>query len=166
MNDCWPVTSWAIADYFLRPKPAYFTMARELAPFTVGMTRKSVKTFDSTETMAYFKISSVLELWGTNSTAEGKKVSVELHAYDVEQGAIAEVVAEGWNEGTKVIVLAPNSTTEIWKGPTPGIEDVRVEGLKSRAVVIQARIIDSETKVVLARYSNWYFPIFYFLYQS
>ena len=33
LNDCWPVTSWAILDYALRPKPAYYVTRRELAPW-------------------------------------------------------------------------------------------------------------------------------------
>lgn len=41
-NDCWPVTSWAIADYFLRPKPAFFTIARQLAPIGLGVTRTTL----------------------------------------------------------------------------------------------------------------------------
>jgi len=36
LNDCWPVTSWAVADYNLQPKPAYYALRRELAPVTVG----------------------------------------------------------------------------------------------------------------------------------
>lgn len=43
LNDCWPVTSWALADYFLRPKPAFFSVARELRPVTVGVARYEKK---------------------------------------------------------------------------------------------------------------------------
>ena len=39
LNDCWPVTSWAIVDYFLRKKPAYYAMYRVLAPIAVGVRR-------------------------------------------------------------------------------------------------------------------------------
>lgn len=39
LNDCWPVTSWAIIDYYLRPKPAYYTLSRELAPLALGLRR-------------------------------------------------------------------------------------------------------------------------------
>ncbi|KAJ8473477.1 hypothetical protein ONZ45_g16279 [Pleurotus djamor] len=39
LNDCWPVTSWAIVDYYLRPKLAYYSIARELAPVSVGISR-------------------------------------------------------------------------------------------------------------------------------
>jgi beta-mannosidase len=41
LNDCWPVTSWAIVDYYRRPKPAYYAIRRELAPFVVGLVRVS-----------------------------------------------------------------------------------------------------------------------------
>lgn len=40
MNDCWPGTSWAIVDYFLRPKPAYYAVARVLKPIAVGVQRE------------------------------------------------------------------------------------------------------------------------------
>jgi beta-mannosidase len=121
------------------------------------MTRKTVKTYDSKDSIAFFTISSVLEIWGTNSQTRSKAVCLELRAYDVESGTvIKEVDATSWNNGKKEVTLAPNSTTELWKGQTPGIDDVRVEGMRSRAVVIQARLVDIDTQVVLARYSNWF----------
>ncbi len=131
-------------------------MARELAPFTVGMTRKAVKTFASQDSVAFFTISSVLEIWGTNSHSTEKKVCVELSAFDVEAGTPVGFTADGWSTGKKEVTLAPNSTTEIWKGKTPGIEDVNVEGMRSKPIVVQARLVDADTHVVLARYSNWY----------
>ncbi|PVF95284.1 glycoside hydrolase [Serendipita vermifera] len=161
LNDCWPVTSWAIADYFLRPKPAYFTVARELAPFTVGMTRKPVKTFTAPDSVAYFTISSRLEVWGTNSYPSARKVCLEINAFDVEAGQPVQVTEEGLQDGKKVVTLAPNATTELWKGKTPGVEDVHVEGLRSKPIVIQARLVDIDTHVVLARYSNWPEPFKY-----
>ncbi|KAF7332163.1 Beta-mannosidase B [Mycena kentingensis (nom. inval.)] len=78
MNDCWPVTSWAIADYFLRPKPAYFSIARELRPITVGITRKDVQTFANEFSAADFEIESIVEIWGTNNALEEKKVVLEM----------------------------------------------------------------------------------------
>ena len=63
------MTSWSIVDYFLRPKPAYFAIARELRPITVGMTRKDVKSprKDKPDSEAYFEIDTKVEIWGTNS---------------------------------------------------------------------------------------------------
>jgi beta-mannosidase len=40
----------------MRPKPAFFAIARELRPVTVGMARKDVKTLDNPSSDAYFKI--------------------------------------------------------------------------------------------------------------
>ncbi|KAK4235763.1 hypothetical protein C8A03DRAFT_46150 [Achaetomium macrosporum] len=40
LNDCWPVVSWAVADYYLVKKPAYYAIKRALAPLVVGVTRK------------------------------------------------------------------------------------------------------------------------------
>jgi beta-mannosidase len=37
LNDCWPVTSWALIDSALRPKPALYTIKQELAPLALGL---------------------------------------------------------------------------------------------------------------------------------
>jgi beta-mannosidase len=39
LNDCWPVTSWSIIDYYQRKKPAYYAMRRVLAPIAVAIKR-------------------------------------------------------------------------------------------------------------------------------
>lgn len=41
LDDCWPVTSWAIVDYHLRPKAAYYVVKRELAEVALGLARAS-----------------------------------------------------------------------------------------------------------------------------
>ncbi|KAH7310846.1 glycoside hydrolase superfamily [Stachybotrys elegans] len=40
LNDCWPCTSWAIADYYLRKKPAFYAIARQMQPITVCVQRE------------------------------------------------------------------------------------------------------------------------------
>lgn len=40
LNDCWPTISWAIVDYYLVKKPAYYAIARSLQPLAVGVTRE------------------------------------------------------------------------------------------------------------------------------
>ncbi|KAL5534294.1 hypothetical protein ACEPAG_756 [Sanghuangporus baumii] len=47
INDSWPVTSWAIVDYFKRPKPAYYAIARELKQCSVGIFREVKKNLES-----------------------------------------------------------------------------------------------------------------------
>jgi beta-mannosidase len=158
INDCWPVTSWAIVDYFLRPKPAYFSIARELRPYTVGMTRKESQTFNNDKTAAFFKIETVLEIWGTNNTLEEKKVKLELTAFDLDSD---------WTESwSKDVVLAPNSSTELYKGEAPGLPARTKKSDVPRTITLSARLL-KDSGEVLGRYSNWYGSVFHlFINQS
>ncbi|KIK97998.1 glycoside hydrolase family 2 protein [Paxillus rubicundulus Ve08.2h10] len=146
INDCWPTTSWAIIDYFLRPKPAYFAIARELRPFTVGMTRKEKKTFSSEFSAASFTIETILEVWGTNSTLDEKKAKLEVTSFDLHSA---------WEDRfTKDIVLAANSSTELFSGQLPG-QPIRTKlSQVPRVIIVSARLLD-ESGSVLGRYSNW-----------
>ncbi|TFK28781.1 beta-mannosidase [Coprinopsis marcescibilis] len=146
INDCWPVTSWAIVDYFLRPKPAYFTVARELRPFTVGMTRKEVQTFENERSADRFKIDTVLEIWGTNSTLNSKNVSLEVTAFDLDSEW-----TESWSES---VTLAANASTELFKGPLTGQPPRTKKSEVPRTIIVSARLVD-EDGTVLGRYSNW-----------
>lgn len=94
LNDCWPTTSWSIADYFLRPKPAYFSIARELRLYTVGITRKEVTTFADERSAADFTIDTLFEVWGTNSTLAAKNVTVEVLNHDLHDPTFKD----GWTK--------------------------------------------------------------------
>ncbi|EFY98874.2 beta-galactosidase/beta-glucuronidase (glycoside hydrolase family 2) domain protein [Metarhizium robertsii] len=39
LNDCWPTMSWAVVDYYLVKKPAYYAISRALRPLDVGVSR-------------------------------------------------------------------------------------------------------------------------------
>lgn len=148
INDCWPTTSWAIADYFLRPKPAFFTIARELGTYTVGMTRKDNKTFNSETSAAFFKIETILEIWGTNKTLKDHKVTFDLKCFDLED--------DKWsNNWSKDLVLSANASTEIFSGILPG-QPIRTKDSETpKSIIVSARLLDQSTGTVLARYANW-----------
>ncbi|KAF9006424.1 glycoside hydrolase family 2 protein [Cyathus striatus] len=152
INDCWPVTSWAIVDYFLRPKPAYFTIARELKLFTVGMTRKENQTFSDESTAAFVNITTVLEIWGTNSTLSDKNVTLEVAAFDLH--------SDWTDKWEKDVVLAANSSTELHKGSLPGQPERLRKSDIPKDIVVSARLFDSN-RDVLARYANWPEPFKY-----
>lgn len=146
LNDCWPTTSWAIIDYFLRPKPAYFAIARELRHFTVGVARKETKTFSDELSAADFEIETLLEIWGTNSTLTEKKARLEV--------ALFELDSDWTHRFVKDIVLQANSSTELYSGPLPG-QPVRTKlSQVPRVLVASARLLD-EYGTVLGRCSNW-----------
>ncbi|KAL4241994.1 Beta-mannosidase glycosyl hydrolase [Abortiporus biennis] len=146
INDCWPVTSWAIVDYFLRPKPSYFTIKRELRPFTVGMTRKEVKSFPDELSSAIFTIDTVLEIWGTNSTLSEKKATLEVTSFDLH--------SEWKDKWERNVSLAPNSSTELFKGSLPGQPKRSKLSETPKTIIVAARLLDSSGEV-LGRYSNW-----------
>ncbi|KAI0952282.1 hypothetical protein AcV7_008145 [Taiwanofungus camphoratus] len=146
INDCWPTTSWAIVDYFLRLKPAYFTIKRELRPFTVGMTRRERKTFADDLTAAFFTVETVLEIWGTNSSLSDKKATLEVTTFDLH--------SEWRQKFTKEVTLAPNASTELFKGELPGQPKRTKLSEVPKTLIVSARLLD-ESGVVLGRYSNW-----------
>ncbi|CAK5275576.1 unnamed protein product [Mycena citricolor] len=147
INDCWPVTSWAIVDYFLRPKPSYFTIARELRPFTVGIKRMEVKKSLDDLSAAQFTIRSLIEIWGTNSTLAEKKAVLEVTCFDLD--------SDGWrDQWKKEVLLQPNSSTELFQGDLPGQPERTKYSQTPKPIVVSARLLDDQG-VVLGRYSNW-----------
>lgn len=148
INDCWPVTSWSIIDYFLRPKPAYFAIARELRPHTVGIKRKGDKEYANERTLAHFTITSKLEIWGTNGTLEPKRATLQVASFDLER--------PDWSDQWETnVILTPNASTELWRGKVPGQAVRTRESQVPEAIVVSARLLD-EDGTILGRYSNWW----------
>lgn len=139
------MTSWAIVDYFLRPKPAYFAIGRELRPYTVGMTRKEKKVYANENKAADFTIDTELEIWGTNSQLSEKSVVLSVTSFDLH--------SDWTDRWTKEVVLAPNASTELWKGLLPGQPTRTKLSEVPKAIIVSARLLDGDN--VLARYSNW-----------
>ncbi|KAI0772055.1 glycoside hydrolase family 2 protein [Trametes elegans] len=152
INDCWPVTSWAIVDYFLRPKPAYFAIKRELARYTVSAARKERTTYADPLSAAFLTIESVLAVWGTNAALEPRRATLEITAFDLHSD---------WRErSVRAVVLAPNAATELWEGALPG-KPVRTKRSEvPRDIVVSVRLLDADGSV-LARHSNWPEPYKY-----
>lgn len=105
LDDCWPTISWAIVDYFLRPKPAYYAMARILAPVAVGVQREH---HDWSISHARPAKTSKYELWAVSSLREEATALVELRFISVDTGT--EVRDRIVHENVR---LVPNGTTNV-----------------------------------------------------
>lgn len=115
------------------------------------MTRKDNKTFANDRSAADFTIKSELEIWGTNSTLSEKKVTLEVVSFDLDSDW-----SDKWQQD---VVLAANSSTELYKGDVPG-QPIRTKLSDiPKTIVISARILDGDN--VLGRYSNWPEPFKY-----
>ncbi|KZT12292.1 glycoside hydrolase family 2 protein [Laetiporus sulphureus 93-53] len=154
LNDCWPITSWAIMDFFLRPKMAYYTIARELAPITVGITRHANRLYTSNvqfyEFGAFQSIDARIEVWGANSLMEPRTLTFVLHCIDLN--------SDWANEQRFSMTLLPNQSTEILSIPCPSPPKVNSDYPSmntSFSVVVAARLADMQTGEVVARYADW-----------
>ncbi|CAE7233738.1 unnamed protein product [Rhizoctonia solani] len=162
LNDCWPVSSWAIVDYFLRPKLAYFTVAREMLPYTVGIKRTVIQNRETDRPRQFYEfgafqsIGASIEVWGTNSTLLEKRGLVKLSCFDL---------VSDWNHVEEhPVTLLPNQATEILAIPCPcpphtqpipgPDDDADPLPTTSHSVIVSAVLLD-EAGQVLSRFADW-----------
>lgn len=151
INDCWPVTSWSIADYHLRPKHAYYTVKREMAPISCGITRKEYTIPRDKYTKAHVTKIHQIEIWGSNLTLRDMTVDVVVKAFDVVTGK------ETYSKTVAANLLLPqNQSTEVVAMDVP--VQKRDAGEEGRTVVA-AYILENGNHV--ARYVNWPEPLKY-----
>jgi beta-mannosidase len=94
-NDCWPVLSWSILDYYGFSKAGYFYVKRAYAPVLA-----SFKAMDD----------GAIELWVTNDTLEDVNDTLVIHLGTFAKGVV-------WEEQHQVRVPA-NSSQVVWRsGP-------------------------------------------------
>ncbi|PMD14973.1 glycoside hydrolase family 2 protein [Hyaloscypha hepaticicola] len=151
INDCWPVTSWAIVDYYLRPKHAYYTVKREMAPISLGVTRKEHLIPKDKYTRAYITKKTEVEIWGSNLTLKDMKVDVVVKAFDVITGK------ETYSKTIKSSFSLPeNRSTEITSLAVP----VRRPDSDEEGRTVVAAYLYEEGREI-ARYINWPEPLKY-----
>ncbi|KAL3469367.1 glycoside hydrolase superfamily [Aspergillus californicus] len=143
LNDCWPTISWAIVDYFLRPKPAFYAVGRVLKPVAIGVRREhhdwSVSHAQPPKTAKY-------ELWVASSLQKELTGKVELKFISIQTGfEIRESIVH------EDVTIVPNGTTDILEG----VIDYSVD----EPHVLAARVwVDGE---LVARDVDWPQPFKY-----
>ncbi|KAG5923543.1 Beta-mannosidase B [Claviceps africana] len=149
INDCWPVTSWGICDYYLRPKLAYFAVKREMAPMSIGMTRRELTFAKDKHTRVHVETEVRVEIWGSNLNVEDSRSDCVVRAWDLETGK------ETYSGTVSTQHHFPgNASTEITWMKVP----VRNEGTgeENRTVVAAYLIQDGKQT---ARCVNWPEPL-------
>jgi len=74
-------------------------------------------------------------------------VKLEVTSFDLE--------SEWKDKWSTDVILAPNSSTELFKGNLPGQPSRTKASEVPKAIVVSARLLDVGNGTVLARYSNW-----------
>lgn len=85
LNDCWPVVSWSVLDYFGRPKAAYYFVKRAFAPFLVAVLPEGEKVRvwlinDTLKEMTGTLVVRVQDFWGRVLKEKGEVVTVSPNA--------------------------------------------------------------------------------------
>ncbi|KAJ5290803.1 Beta-mannosidase B [Penicillium angulare] len=145
INDCWPTISWAIVDYFLRPKLAYYAVKRVLNPIAVGVQREH---HDWSVVHAQPPVASKYQLWVVSNKPHTLHATVELRFISIITGAElrSPIVRED-------VLITPNGTTDII---SDGVIDHTVE---SEPHVLAARLwIENQ---IVARDIDWPQPFKY-----
>lgn len=89
LEDCWPVSSWAIIDSALRLKPAYFVTRRELAPLALGLAQ----------------ISEGAKVWAVNEHQHTISARLTLSAWALDGTLVSSE--------ERALTLPPNQATEL-----------------------------------------------------
>jgi beta-mannosidase len=143
LNDCWPVTSWSIVDYFLRKKPAYYAMRRVLAPVAVAVKRAH---HDWSVVHARVPLTSEYEVWVASNQAAELTATVELRFISVSTGR--EIKEKMVKKDVKVVA---NGTTDVVAGS--------IDNVLEEPHVLAVRIwIDDE---LVSRDVDWPQPLKY-----
>ncbi len=95
LNDCWPVTSWAVIDSRGLPKPAYYAIQTQLAPLALGLERTGQR----------------LRIWAVNGTLRPHSLRLELRALTLSGREIGAL--------HRAVELEPNRATELGEWTLP-----------------------------------------------
>jgi len=128
---------------------AYFTVKREMAPVSIGITRREHRHPKDKYTRVNIDVKTQIEIWGSNLTLEDLTVDCVVKAWDVETGkeTYSSTVSEK-------LALPENRSTEIAALEVP----VKKAGEEARTVVAAYLLQDGKH---LARYVNWPEPLKY-----
>lgn len=89
LEDCWPVSSWAIIDSALRVKPAYYAIRRALAPVALGLGQ----------------IMGGAQIWAVNEHQETISARLVLQAWALDGHLVS--LEE------RAVTVLPNQATEL-----------------------------------------------------
>ena len=151
MNDCWPGTSWAIMDYYLNPKLAYYAIKRELQSLTIGLQRSTKPATGTKYINGSVENTHSLEVWAVNLSLETYDVYVTIHSFDLVSN-IRTTITTGLLD---TVQLLPNRSTEVTTFDIPGSKAHRDE---ANQPVIAAYLHDRSGKQ-LARAVDWPEPL-------
>ncbi|KAL5343200.1 glycoside hydrolase superfamily [Aspergillus crustosus] len=105
LNDCWPTISWAVVDYFLIKKPAFYAISRASQPLAIGVARayhEWVSGHARPPTTSHF------DVWVASNKLQPITATVEVRYISVATGKDIKPPVT-----LKNILIQANETTDI-----------------------------------------------------
>ena len=102
LNDCWPVSSWAVVDSSLRPKAAYYYSRRFFAPVLVSISSQE----------------NILTVWGTNDLRKTVKANLTVKVISFDGKVVfaaAQEVSLRMNSSEKLYTIPAQTFHSIEK---------------------------------------------------
>lgn len=109
LNDCWPTISWAVVDYYLIKKPAFYTISRALRPLDVGIARGD-PDWTNGHNDPTLADPADFEVWVSSSRLKAVEVQLVVSFICVATGRPVR------DPITRTIEARPNATTECVDG--------------------------------------------------
>ncbi|KAI1352810.1 family 2 glycosyl hydrolase [Xylaria sp. FL0043] len=108
LNDCWPTISWAVVDYYLVKKPAYYAIKDALKPLSIGISKEYHDwTSGHVDPRAIFR-DSKFDLWVVSDQTQPVEINVTVRFIDIQSG---QDIKPSLELGS--VTANPNSTTNI-----------------------------------------------------
>jgi beta-mannosidase len=134
LNDCWPVSSWAVIDSGLRPKASYFYTKRFFAKVLITIKMNGNK----------------VEIWGTNDLLERFNGLLQVNVLSFTEKKYLEFENE--------VKLKPNSSAKIFEFDySPNITMEKYESYVAAHLLSDGYVI-SENRFFFAEPKHLHFP--------
>ncbi|CAG9950635.1 unnamed protein product [Clonostachys rosea f. rosea IK726] len=150
LNDCWPVSSWGMIDFYGERKLAFYSTKRESAPIIIAIHRSTpelkrrksppVPIPGAPHDLAKKKY--IFDIWAVNTTLQESDVKVVVRLFDTETGQLRE------ERNLQRQVLLSNRSTEL-------VEDEKVDD----KTAVQALLFANNQ--IISRASDWPQPLKY-----
>ncbi|KAL2865133.1 glycoside hydrolase family 2 protein [Aspergillus lucknowensis] len=146
LNDCWPTMSWAIVDYFLIKKPAFYAIARASQPLAIGVARTYHEWVSG---HARPPRASRFDVWVASSRLEPVTATVEVRYISIATGEDVKS-----SSIFRDISISPNGTTDVFTDSLHYNEDPYTQ-----SIVISATL--SIDGAIISRDIDWPQPLKY-----
>ncbi|KAL2815174.1 glycoside hydrolase superfamily [Aspergillus granulosus] len=146
LNDCWPTISWAVVDYYLIKKPAFYAIARASQPLAIGVSRTYHEWVSG---HARPPTASRLDVWVASSRLTSVSATVEIHYISIATGKDVKSPFILHN-----LEINPNGTTDILTEPLDYTQSPYTE-----PIVIYVTLIVGNK--IISRDMDWPQPLKY-----